>query len=226
MGARGTVALSAAQALDDESHLGSEMAPAVKLLLVDHVPTRAGIRMALDGAALICAECSEVDLAIRAAKSEQPDIALIGREITGDWRAAVRGVGRAAPQCRIIVLAQTADVDDMLESVRAGALGYVPGALTAESLRAVFRFARANEALIPRTMVGELLTEVRGAPMTASGLTVREAQVLSMVRRGHTTAAIAESLEIAPVTVRRHISELVHKLGVESRADLVERTLA
>ena len=100
----------------------------------------------------------------------------------------------------------------------------MPGALTAESLRAVFRFARANEALIPRTMVAELLTEVRGAPMAASGLTGREAQVLSMVRRGHSTASIAERLEIAPVTVRRHISELVHKLGVESRADLVQRT--
>ena len=79
--------------------------------------------MALDGAAQICAECSEVELAIRAAKSEQPDIALIGREIAGDWRAAVRGVCRAAPQCRVIVLAQTSDADDMLESVRAGALG-------------------------------------------------------------------------------------------------------
>jgi DNA-binding NarL/FixJ family response regulator len=225
MGAKGTVALDTSHALDDVRRLGSEATPQVKLLLVDHAPTRAGIRMALDGAAVICAECSEVERAIRAAKAEQPDIALIGREITGDWRAAVRGVCRAAPQCRIIVLAQTSDIDDMLESVRAGALGYVPGALTAESLRAVFRFARANEALIPRTMVAELLTEVRGAPIAASGgLTGREAQVLSMVRRGHSTASIAETLQIAPVTVRRHISELVHKLGAESRADLVQRT--
>ena len=124
----------------------------------------------------------------------------------------------------MIVLAETSDIDDMLESVRAGALGYVPGALTAESLRAIFRFARANEALIPRTMVAELLTEVRGAPIAASGgLTGREAQVLSMVQRGHSTASIAETLQIAPVTVRRHISELVHKLGVESRADLLQR---
>ncbi len=158
MGARGTAVLAAAQKLDEVSRIGSQTAPTVRLLVVDHAPTRAGIRMALDGAALICAECSEVDRAIRAAKSQQPDIALIGREITGDWRAAVRGVCRAAPQCRVVVLAQTSDIDDMLESVRAGALGYVPGALTAESLRAIFRFAHANEALIPRTMVAELLT--------------------------------------------------------------------
>jgi two-component system nitrate/nitrite response regulator NarL len=222
MGARSTVALGASHASDDVTRLDAEPASTVKLLLVDHAPTRAGIRMALDGEALICAECHDVHEAIRAAKSEQPDIAFIGREITGDWRAAVRGVCRAAPDCRIIVLAHTSDADDLLESVRAGALGYVPGTLTADNLRAVLRFARANEALIPRTMVGELLTEIRGAPMSASGLTGREAQVLSMVRRGHSTAWIAESLQIAPVTVRRHISELVHKLGVESRSDLVE----
>jgi DNA-binding NarL/FixJ family response regulator len=42
-----------------------------------------------------------------------------------------------------------------------------------------------------------------------------------MLRRGHSTSAIARRLKIAPVTVRRHISELVHKLGVEDRAALV-----
>jgi DNA-binding NarL/FixJ family response regulator len=42
-----------------------------------------------------------------------------------------------------------------------------------------------------------------------------------MLRRGHSTAQIAERIEIAPVTVRRHISELVHKLGVADRAELI-----
>ncbi len=201
---------------------GGDVADVAKLLIVDHAPTRLGIRMALGAEAEVCAESSEVDLAIRAAKLKQPDVALIGREISGDWRAAVRGVCRAAPECSVVVLAQSADTDDMLESVRAGALGYVPGTPDAENLRGVFRAARAREAVIPRTMVIELLTEVRGAPTAASGLTGREAQVLGMVRRGHSTARIAERLQITPVTVRRHISELVHKLGVQSRSDLIE----
>jgi DNA-binding NarL/FixJ family response regulator len=211
-----------AHALDDASQLGSGAGPTVKLLLVDHAATRAGIRMALDGAAQVCAECSDVERAIRAAKSQQPDIALIGRDIAGDWRAAVRGVCRAAPHCSVIVVAQVADADDMLESVRVGAMGYLPGTLDAENLRTMFRFAREREALIPRAMVVELLTEIRGASIPATGLTGRESQVLGMVRRGHSTAWIAERLQIAPVTVRRHVSALVHKLGVESRADLVE----
>jgi DNA-binding NarL/FixJ family response regulator len=68
-------------------------------------------------------------------------------------------------------------------------------------------------------MVLELVLELRGGH-SDDLLTGREAQVLGMLRRGHTTAAIAERLQIAPVTVRRHISELVHKLGVENRAAL------
>jgi two-component system nitrate/nitrite response regulator NarL len=223
MGARSTVALGAVQEGDGAGRQDSETAPAVKLLVVDHAATRAGIRIALADEAVICAECCEVEQAIRAAKSEQPDVALIGREIAGDWRAAVRGVCRAAPQCGVIVLAQSPDADDMLEAVRAGALGYLPGTLNADNFRAVFRFAQAREALIPRTMVTQLLTEIRGAPKDASGLTGREAQVLGMVRRGHSTVSIAQRLEIAPVTVRRHISELVRKFGVENRSDLVER---
>jgi two-component system nitrate/nitrite response regulator NarL len=222
MGARSTVALGAPHGGDGVGLLEAETVPAVKLLLVDHAATRAGIRLALAGEAAICAECCEVEHAIRAAKSQQPEVALIGREIAGDWRAAVRGVCRAAPQCGVIVLAQSPDADDMLEAVRAGAVGYMPGTLNADNFRAVFRFARAREALIPRTMVTQLLTEIRGAPTDASGLTGREAQVLGMVRRGHSTVSIAERLEIAPVTVRRHISELVRKFGVENRSDLVE----
>lgn len=211
--------------MNNANQLKVEPVPAVKVLLVDHPPTRAGIRMALGGSVEVCGEYGEVDLAIRAAKLEQPDIALIGREITGDWRAAVRGVCRAAPHCSVIVLAQSPDADDMLESVRAGAQGYLPGTLKAENLRSIFRFAQTREALIPRTMVLELLTEIRGTSVPDSGLTSREAQVLGMVRRGHSTTWIADRLQIAPVTVRRHISELVHKLGVENRSDLVERRI-
>jgi DNA-binding NarL/FixJ family response regulator len=121
------------------------------------------------------------------------------------------------------VLAEAGDADDMLESVRAGAVGYVPGALDAERLQRIFRALGGSEAVVPRSMVIELLSELRDARSTENGLTGREAQVLGMLRRGHSTAWIAERLQIAPVTVRRHISELVHKLGVESRSDLIEQ---
>jgi DNA-binding NarL/FixJ family response regulator len=196
--------------------------PTIRLLIVDHVPTRVGIRMALAGEVDVCAEASDPETAIRAAKREQPDIALVGNSISGDWCAAIRGISRAAPSCAVVVLAEAADTDDLLESVRAGAVGYVPGALEVDRLRRVFHAVAANEAVVPRAMVRDLLSELRSASSASDLLTGREAQVLGMLRRGHSTARIAERLQIAPVTVRRHISELVRKLGVQNRADLIE----
>ena len=192
----------------------------VRLLIADHAPTRAGVRMALEGEVDICAEAGDAGLAIRAAMREQPDVCLVGREIPGDALLAVRGICRAAPAAAVILLAAERDVDDLLEAVRAGATGYVPGAVDGGRLRRIIRAVAANEAVVPRSLVLELMLELRGSIAGSDGLTARESQVLGMLRRGHTTAAIAERLQIAPVTVRRHISELVRKLGVEDRRSL------
>lgn len=196
------------------------MTERVRLLIADWEPTRVGIRMALDGTVEVCAEAGDAEQAIRAAKREQPDVCLVGQDIPGGAIAAIRGVSRAAPDAAVVLLAGSHDVDDLLESIRAGAVGYVPGALDAERLRRVVTAVAAHEAVVPRSMVLELLLELRARDAGADALTAREAQVLGMLRRGHSTAEIAERLSIAPVTVRRHISQLVRKSGVENRAAL------
>lgn len=193
----------------------------VRVLMADLGPTRIGMRMALEGAVEICAEAGDTESAIRAAMTEQPDICLVGRDLPGDGIAAVRGICRAAPGAAVVVLAEIRDVDDLLAAVRAGAIGYMPDSLDAEGLRRIVGAVIADEAVVPRGMVLELLTELRSTGAGGEVLTRREVQVLGMLRRGHTTAAIAERLEITPVTVRRHISVLVHKLGVRNRSELV-----
>jgi DNA-binding NarL/FixJ family response regulator len=196
----------------------------VRLLIADCATTRIGIRLALGSGVPVCAEVGSAEHAIRVAKHEQPDVALIGTALEGDWRAAVRGVCRAAPRCAVVVLSQSNEVDEMLAAVRAGAVGYVPGSLEAERLQRVFQALAEEEAVVPRSMVKELLSELRDGHLSGSPLTAREAQILGMVRRGHSTARIADCLQIAPVTVRRHVSELVRKLGVENRSELVAAT--
>jgi DNA-binding NarL/FixJ family response regulator len=196
------------------------MSDRLRLLIADHQPTRIGIRMALGEEVEICAEAADCEQAIRAAMREQPDLCLIGREIIGDRLAALRGICRAAPNAAVVVLAHVGDADDLIESVRAGAIGYVPGPLDGDRLRRIVRAIASHEAVVPRSMILELLVELRGAGGGAEGLTGRESQVLGMLRRGHSTSAIAERLSIRPVTVRRHISELVQKLGVADRSAL------
>ncbi len=196
----------------------------VRLLIADCATTRLGIRVALGSGVPVCAEVGDAEQAIRAAKREQPDVALIGTALEGDWRAAVRGVCRAAERCAVVVLSQSNDVDEMLDAVRAGAVGYVPGSLEAERLQRVFQALTEEEAIVPRSMVKELLSELRDGHLSGGPLTAREAQILGMIRRGHSTAQIADYLQIAPVTVRRHVSELVRKLGVENRSGLIAAT--
>src|SRR5947209_2665573 len=113
---------------------------------------RLGIRMAMADAQ-ICAEADTAEQAIRAAKREQPDVCLMARELAGDAFAAVRGITRAAPGCAVVILAQSGDADDLLDAVRAGAIGYVPGGLDADRLRRIVDAVQAREAVVPRSMV-------------------------------------------------------------------------
>jgi DNA-binding NarL/FixJ family response regulator len=191
-----------------------------RLLIAEHEVIRRGILMALGEEVEVCAEVSDCEQAIRAAKREKPDVCLVSRNIRGGGLHAVRGICRAAPGAAVVVLAELRDVDDMLECVRAGAVGYAPGTLDAERLLRIIRAVDAKEAVVPRSMVLALMLELREGGAGGELLTPREAQVLRLLRRGHTTAAIALRLGITPVTVRRHISELVHKLGVDNRSAL------
>jgi DNA-binding NarL/FixJ family response regulator len=149
-------------------------------------------------------------------------VCLVALDLVGGGVEAVRAITRAAPGTSVVVLATQPDFDDLLAAVRAGAVGYLPADVAPESLRRAVQAVAANEAVIPRTLVLDLMQELRAADAAgADGLTAREAQVLSMLRRGHSTSAIARRLEIAPVTVRRHVSQLRAKLGAKTRSDLL-----
>jgi len=191
------------------------------LLIADHPPTRAGIRMAVGEAAAHLIEAGNAEEAIALAEQAQPAVAIVGLEITGGGIAAVEGILRASPETRIVALTASPTSEGLITALRAGAIGYLPATIDAEALRRVVGAVAGGEAAIPRSMVIEMANELRLRSSGGDGLTVREAQVLSMLKRGDSTAAIAERLSISPVTVRRHISTLMQKTGVDRRADLL-----
>jgi DNA-binding NarL/FixJ family response regulator len=194
-----------------------------QLLIADFGATRLGVRMAVaDQDVEICAEADDAARAIAGAKLVQPDICLIGSELPGGGIAAVRGIQEAAPGAAIIVLAGIGTASELLMAVRAGAIGYVPGTITCEQLRRVLQAVLAGEAVVPRSMVRNLVRELHtSAALVAGDVTSRQARVLDLLRRGHSPVEIARRLEISPVTVRRHTSDLVRKLGLEDRRALV-----
>jgi DNA-binding NarL/FixJ family response regulator len=190
------------------------------LLIADYAPTRLSVRLAVESDYEICAEAATAEETIRAAEREQPDLCVIGQELPGGGLAAVRGVSEVAPTTAVVVLTAGHDVDDLLELIRAGAVGYISSAASPDALRRVFGAVAGGEAAVPRSLVLDLVREVQGATTAPGGLTAREAQVLRMLRRRHSTAAIAERLGISPVTVRRHVSALLQKTGADDRSAL------
>jgi DNA-binding NarL/FixJ family response regulator len=206
------------------------MAPAIaapRLLVADHAPTRLAVRASIEDAAQICAEAGDAGEAIAMAEREQPEICIVGLELPGGGIVAVHGIRAVAPSSAVLVLATGTNADQMLAAVRAGAIGYLQANIEPGALRRVLAGVALGEAALPRTMVLELALEVREtSTRRRHGLTGREAEVLDMVRCGLSTAMIANRLSISPVTVRRHISTAVRKVGASGRVALAERSEA
>jgi DNA-binding NarL/FixJ family response regulator len=173
-----------------------------------------------DDSFAVCAEAADAAAAIQEAQRLKPDVSLLGCDIPGGVLEAVRTISSADCDSAVVVLAKGRDRDELLTALRAGAVGYVAGDTTSQGLRRVVHAVLANEVAVPRSMVRDLVAELRASALTGERTTGRQAQVLDALRRGDTTAEIARRLGISPVTVRRHISGLVHRLGVENRAAL------
>lgn len=199
-----------------------EPPPKPRVLIADVPAIRIGVRIALEGAVEVCAEAGDAQSAAVAARLEQPAISLVGLDLPGDGIVAIRGICAAAPGTAAIALAHTQDTDDLLACVRAGAVGYLPQSIAAASLRRVVAAVSQGEAAVSRPMVLALVREVQRAASGSDGLTPRESEVVDLLRRGRSTAAIADRLGISTVTVRRHISASMQKIGAEDRGALTQ----
>ncbi len=157
---------------------------------------------------------------VAAADRWKPELVFVDPSIADIIPAvtAICSTGAAAPQ--VILLAEPSDAELIVAGVCAGAVGSVSRSVCPEPLRKALTAVLAGESLIPRALVPEVLAELRlRAESTSeepsshiSVLTIRERQVLEMMRAGMSTASIAEQLVVAPVTVRTHICAIRRKL--------------
>jgi DNA-binding NarL/FixJ family response regulator len=197
-------------------------APA-RVLVADNAMTRLGVKMALDGVAVVCGEADDHREAVRLALSLRPDVVLAGRSLAGGGIETIREIAEAMPATPIIFLSDSDTSGDLMAALRAGAVGYVPAGFESAQLKSAVRAVLSREAAVPRSMVIDLIDELRTLQRARTHvLTERESEILMMLRRQQTTAAIAAELKISPVTVRRHISKLLRKTGASERAELLD----
>jgi DNA-binding NarL/FixJ family response regulator len=201
------------------------------LIADDHVATRAGVRTALEPHGFeVVAEASDAKAALEEAVRTQPDICLVDIHMPGNGIAAVEKITAALPETAVVMLTVSRDDDDLFDSIRAGAAGYLLKDTSPERLPFALRDVTAGEAAIPRKLVARLIDEFRErgryrrVPFVGSRgtlLTSREWQVLELLEQGLSTREIAERLFLSQATVRSHIASIRHKLRVPDRASAV-----
>ena len=199
------------------------------LIADDHPPTRMGVRMALERDGMeVCAEAFDAKGALEAAKREHPDACLLDVHMPGGGPAAASSITAQLPDTVILMLSVSREEKDLLESLRRGAVGYLLKDMNPSRLSSAVRAALHGEAMVPRTLLPHLLEELRDVPHSESrahalpGLTPRQREVLKLMKEGAGTGEIADRLLLSQVTVRRHISTIMARLGASSRAEAIQ----
>ena len=194
-------------------------------VLVDSEPDMAVVGEASDGAE-----------AVRLAKEERADVVLMDIRMPGtDGLAATRLISADPTLAHVrVVILTTFEVDDyVVQSLRAGASGFLGKGSEPDELLNAIRVAAGGEALLSPAATKGLIARFLaqgdaldddGDPARAErlgALTVREREVLVQVAGGHSNDEIAERLEVSPLTVKTHVNRAMAKLGARDRAQLV-----
>ena len=205
----------------------------IKVLVADdHTVVREGLRHVLEGEPgfTILAEASTAADAVRLTETEKPDVVLLDITMPGEsgLQAAAR-IRKLAPSTRILILSMHDNPEYVLESVRAGAHGYLLKDSAATELRQAIRTVRQGEEYFSAPSAHRLRAAVRGQAGELPGpldvLTGREREVLVGIALGRTNKEIASELGISHRTVETHRESLMRKLGIKTVAGLTKLAL-
>jgi len=201
--------------------------PTTVMLVEDHALVRTAIRQAIAQPDIeVVGESPTAEGALQPALELRPDVILLDIDLPGmSGLQLLRELAPRLPDTKIVMLTVSAQHRDLVEAVRFGAAGYLTKDLTPEALLRSVRGARDGDLPMPRRLAAEALAHFARASnrAPASGdlprLTDRETEVLRMISDGLTDREAAAALRISIRTVETHVSNVLHKLGVRSRAD-------
>ena len=209
--------------------------PVRVLIADDHDIVRAGIRMLLDAQPDIevVGEASSGTEAIELAGSLEPDVILMDISMPGvTGIEATRVIKEANSRVEIVGLTMHAEDRYFFQLLQAGASGYVVKGASPHELLDAVRAASRGEAYIhsslQRKLIGDYVSraEANDQGSTLKNLTERELEVLRLIVDGLTSREIADSLVISSNTVDRHRQNIMSKLGLHNRAELVRYAIS
>ena len=199
------------------------MTPIRVLLVDDHTLFRSGIKALLtrDPAFEVVGEAADGLEGAKRAKSSQPDIVLLDLHMPGvGGRDALALIHEEAPSARVLMLTVSEDGDDLLDTLRAGATGYLLKNIDAQMLIDGIKRAAEGDSVIAPRMTSKLVDGVKRSSAAAAEtekLSARELEILAALARGASNKHIARELSLAESTVKIHVQHILRKLNLTSR---------
>ncbi len=196
------------------------------LLVDDHDLFRTGlVNLLSEQGVHVVGEAPNGEAALQRVRELAPDVVVMDLNMPGiSGVDATREIAAIAPRTRVVVLTISADDEDVVEAVMAGACGYLLKNSSIQDVMAGIRAAATGDSLVSPQIAGKVLqilrtqnADARRGDGVKADLSERELEVLKLIAIGKDNGEIATELFISPKTVKNHISNILMKLQIENR---------
>ncbi len=214
----------------------SEAGKKIRLLVVDdHTLFRSGLKMLLEKEEdiIVVGDAASAEEALETMKNNNLDLVLMDIGLPGiDGLEATRKIKEREPRIKILVLTMYNDDPYLIKAFEAGASGYLLKESAAVELVSAIRRTMDGEMIVHpslvKVLVNEVLGEKKGGREAQQGrdvLTSREKEILKYISLGYTNQELAERLVVSVKTVEKHKSNIMEKLNLNRRYQLVNYAL-
>jgi two-component system nitrate/nitrite response regulator NarL len=194
------------------------------LLVDDHKLFRSGVKalLARQSDIEVVGEAADGLDGVQQARQLRPDIILLDLHMPGvSGREAVKTLSEVLPDTRVLMLTVSEDAEDLLETLHAGAAGYLLKNIDAEYFVDAIRRAAAGDSVVSPEMTSKLVAGLKrkaAAPLPDKDLlSAREREILAALARGASNKELAREFELAESTVKIHVQNILRKLKLTSR---------
>jgi DNA-binding NarL/FixJ family response regulator len=199
------------------------------MLVDDHVFWRRGVQQIVDAEEdmSVVAEASDGQEAISRALAANPDIILMDvnmPKVSGV--EATRSIAEALPDVRIVMLTVSDTDENLFESIKAGAVGFLTKDVSPDDVTAAIRETMEGESSLSPFVAARMVKYIQRGGMeqtrkAPTNLTEREDEILRLIARGARDREIAEQLFISESTVKKHVQNVLRKLHARNRVEAV-----
>jgi NarL family two-component system response regulator LiaR len=194
------------------------------LLVDDHAVVRSGLSkfLMVNKDMQLVGEASDGTEALQMVALHKPDVVLMDLMMPGmDGITATREIHQKYPNVKVIALTSFAEQNMVHGALQAGAIGYLQKNVTARELGNAIRSAHDGKMTLSPEAAQVLANSVAQPQIHGEQLTERERDVLKCMVDGLNNNEIAQKLVVSLGTVKFHISNIFHKLGVDNRVEAV-----